>query len=914
MKPGDNPEEKSTLFVSSHFMMVMSYTILTIALVAESFVMDWDKWVIVPMVFGLLGVWYMHLFRLGAGKMRLWLCVCFMMGEFFYYGTHETSTFDLAPVMCLVMCLCALTGMHSLVTMCQVTYYLTMIYALAGLIKNGSFFDPLTVSRSMLHFVIVTMTGWIARKIIDRWRELFDQSREEIDLLNDSAKRLSDLIANVSHEIRTPINAILGLCSMSISEEKDAKKLENLHSIRDAGRRIGRQINDILDYSEIDRKDLVNNREDYMLSSVLNDLVNELDPVRKREIELVIDVEATIPSVMNTDVGKLKKILYHLIANGLKYTNEGGVYVHLSSARQDYGINLLIEVRDTGIGMDKEQLERICDSFYKADSGRNRSTGGLGLGMMIVHGFVRSLGGFMIVDSTPGEGTIVRVSIPNRVIDDSECMSVTEREGISLGAYLHFEKYPNPHVREYYNSMLKNIVTGLKLPLHRVDNADSLKALIDSKKFTHLFTAAEEYNSAPELMQELAKNVIVTVIANPGEIDLPAGSRVRILPKPFYCFPIVGILNSRSDREMDEEGAVTFPGARVLVVDDEPMNLIVTRGLLSRYGMNVTTCGSGPEAVKLARDNEYDVILMDHMMPVMDGVEAMKLIRTEQAKGKVHVPIIAFTANSVSSAREMFRKAGFDDFVGKPVERVELEHVLKRVLPASLVSYENARKEPEIIHEQPVIIIHDRPAVPSGASRPAVDIKQAQKPETPEPEVDIRPLELWEPVVEKKQPDPDEPGLGEEVKAVLKRLEDLGVDTEKGKGYCKGDTEFYMMILNQYVSESSEKKRVLQEALENNDMNSYSIQAHAIKSTSKMIGAMKLSETARLLEEASNNNDRAYVDANHPVMLAGYEKVIEAIGHDAAASTDPAGVTVEEEDGYDVLEFAPADSNGEGGE
>ncbi len=889
MKRSENPGQSSSLMISSHYMMVLSYTILTAALVAESFVMDWEKWVMIPMIFGLLGVWYMHLFRLGSDRIRLWLCAAFMMGEFFFYGTHTTSTFDLATVMCLVICLFSLTGLHNLVTMCQVTYYITMAYELFAMAREGENFDALVISRTMLHFVIVTMTAWVARKIIDRWRELIDQSKEEIALLNDSGKRLSDLIANVSHEIRTPINAILGLCSISISEEKDEKKLENLDSIREAGKRIGRQIDDILDYSEIDRKDLVNNREDYMLSSVLNDLVNELDPVRKREIELVIDVEATIPSVMNTDVSKLKKILYHLIQNGMKYTNEGGVYVHLSSIPQDYGINLVVEVKDTGIGMDQEQLERICDSFYKADSGRNRTTGGLGLGMMIVHGFVRSLGGFMTIESTLGEGTSVRVSIPNRVVDKSECMSVTEREGISLGAYLHFDKYPNPHVREYYNSMLKNIVTGLRLPLHRVDNAESLRALIDNKKLTHLFTATEEYNSAVELMQELAQDIIVTVIANEGEIELPPGSRVRILPKPFYCFPIVGILNSRSDKEMEEEGAVSFPGARVLVVDDEPMNLIVSQGILVRYGMQVTTCGSGQEAVELCRDNEYDVIFMDHMMPVMDGVEAMKLIRTDQARGKVRVPIIAFTANSVSSAREMFRQAGFDDFVGKPVERVELEHVLKRVLPVSLVHVESSNRKVEIVHEKPVIIFNNNP-VPSFDSDRTVEKKNTvEVPDT----ADV--------------PDTDDGTM-----SVMKRLEELGVDTKKGKSFCKDDTEFYMMILNQYVEESGQKKRVMQEALEADDLNSYSIQAHAIKSTSKMIGAMELSETARLLEEASTNNDRAYVDDHHSEMLEKYEKVIEAIGNDAAAA-DPAsaGIYVEDDDG--VLEFAPTGGAEEGG-
>ena len=865
MKPKSEPEDNNPLIISSHFMMVILYTILTAALIAEGFVMDWEKWPDIPMAAGVVGVWYLHIFRVASNRLRVYLCSALMMVEFFYYGTHETSVFDLAMVICMVICLFAMTGLHSLVNLCQITYYLTMVYGLVKMAQNGTVFDGLLISRSMLHFGVVTMMAWIARRIIDRWSEVIEMSREEIAIINDSAKRLSDLIANVSHEIRTPINAILGLCTMHISEEKDKKKLSDLQAMRDAGARIGRQIDDILDYSEIDRKALVNNCEDYMLSSVLNDLVGEFDSMRDRDIELVIDVEATIPSVMNTDVSKLKRILYHLIQNGLKYTQEGGVYVHISSIPQEYGINLYIEVKDTGIGMDKEQLERICDSFYKADSGRNRTTGGLGLGMMIVHGFVRSLGGFMTIDSTPGEGTSVRVSIPNRVIDPGECMSVSDKEGVSLGAYLHFEKYNNPHVREYYNSMLKNIVTGLDVPLHRVDNADSLRALVDSKKLTHIFAGAEEYENAKDLLQQLSKTVMVTVVANPGEVDLPAGSMVKILPKPFYCFPIIGILNSRSGSEMGDDGQVSFPGARVLVVDDEPMNLVVTQSMLSRYGCVVTTCGSGQEAVGLCRDREFDVILMDHMMPVMDGVEAMKLIRSGQTKGRINTPIIAFTANSVSSAREMFRNAGFDDFLGKPLERLELEHVLKRALPASLV---------------------------------VTGCKNAEAPE-----------------YNKNEPEP-EVSRGREDKdmGIYEKLEKAGVDTDQGKHFCNDDEEFYMMILSQYVEESHDKKRIIKESLETGDLKTYAIQVHSIKSTSKMIGAMKLSEAARLLEEAADNNDRDYIDKNHADMLEGYENVIAAIGDDGSmdAKGGPAGTHVEEADGYEILEFTPSGTPGEG--
>lgn len=828
------------LFISSHLMMLLTYTIFSVILVAEIFVMDWEKWMTFLILGGVLLSWYIYFSNIGSGRMRLWVCSLLMMATFFYYGTHDTSTFDLAVVICVVMFLYTMTGIHSLVTLCQFTYYITMAYEIINLAAGGMKFDSLTLTRTLLHVAVVTMTAWISRTIINKWQEVLGHSKEEITKLNESTGRLNDFIANVSHEIRTPINTILGLCNIEISKETDRDRKNDLVAIEEAGKRIGEQISNILDFSEIDRNDVAVNYEDYMLSSVFNDLVSEIEPHRKKNIELVIDVEPSIPSVMNTDVDKLKKILWHLIINGIKFTNEGGVYVHVSSVSQVYGINLIIEVKDTGIGMDEHQLEMIYDDFYKADSGRDRTTGGLGLGMMIVHGFVKSLGGFMIIESSIGGGTSVRVSIPNRIIDPNPCMSIKDRESISLGAYLHFEKYPNPHVREFYDSMVRNIVTGLKVSMHRVDNLDSLRALVDNKKLTHLFAGPEEYNSAVEYMESLASDVLVTVVANPEELNRPTASKVRVMPKPFYCFPVVGILNSKPGDDVFEEGAVSFTGARALIVDDEPMNLIVSSGMLRRYGMIVTTCESGQEAIDLCRQNEYDVIFMDHMMPVMDGVEAMRRIRSEQTRSKIITPVIAFTANAVSSAREMFRQAGFDGFVAKPVDMVELERVLKRVLPPALV-VANSNQPPKEDH--------------SGIA-------------------------------------PDD---------IFDRLKAIGVDTDTGMYYSQNDAEFYKTLLNQYAQESTAKKKTMEESLALGNLGDYAIQVHSIKSTSKMIGEMNLSEMAKELEEAAKRGDRAFVDKSHDAMLAVYERLLDAIDPDRAASK----VKEDTSDFDEILEFEP---------
>ena len=835
--------------MSSQMMMVVSYTIFSAILIGETLLLGWESWAILLIVGGVGASWFMHINRIANSRTRLWIVSLLMMATYFFYGSHVTSTYDLAIIMAAVILLFIMTGMHALITLCQITYYITMTYAVILLFLLGEKFDSLVISRTLMHYAVVTMLCWIARIIIKKWNEVLGHSREEINILTAATKRLNDFLANASHEIRTPINAILGLCDMGLDKETDGEKRGRLLSIEEAGKRMGEQISDILDYSEIDRGDLTNNNEDYMLSSVINDIVNSLAPYMKKSVELIIDVDASIPSVMNTDVGKLKKILWHLITNGLKFTNDGGVYVHISPVPHDYGINLRIEVTDTGIGMDAAELENIYSTFYMADSGRSKRAGGLGLGMSIVYGFVRSLGGFMTIESAPGEGTTVRVSVPCKVVESERCMSVADKDNISIGAYLHFEKFPNPRVREFYDSMVRNIVTGLKVTMHRVDNSNSLRALIDNKKLTHLFVGPEEYLEAADLMEALAKQIIVTAVANPDELHLPEGSLVRIMPKPFYCFPVVGVLNTKPSDVQKEEGRLTFPGARVLVVDDEPMNLVVSTGMFKAYGMVVTTCESGQMAIDLCRENEYDIIFMDHMMPVMDGVEAMKRIRNDQARNKQIVPIIAFTANAVSSAREMFRREGFDGFVSKPVDRVELERVMRHVLPASLVRTDGSGA-PDISQN---------------------DIAPAQKPVTV---------------------------------SLIDKLASLGVDTDKGLYYSQQDQSFYETLILQYLKESDEKKAIIKKALSSGDLAAYIIQVHSIKSTSKMIGAMDLSESARLLEEAGKSGDTAYIVANHMAMMTVYDRLLDAIREKAPSGNDNnVDETAGSDDDDEVLEF-----------
>ncbi|MBQ2183894.1 MAG: response regulator, partial [Lachnospiraceae bacterium] len=662
-------------------------------------------------------------------------------------------------------------------------------------------------------------------------------------------------------ELRTPVNAIVGLSGICIDKEEKEDIRHDMISVRNAGRKVAEQIGDILDYSEIDRKNLVINSEDYMLSSILHDLVQEVREYKSKDVELVIDVDPSIPSVMNSDATKIKKILRALISNGLKYTHEGGVYVRISCEEQDYGVNLSIEVTDTGIGMSEEELERVYERFYQVDSGRARLGGGLGLGLSIASGFVSLLGGFMIIKSKPDVGTSVHVSLPQTVVDPTGCMSVANPDKLCLGAYLHFEKFPNPVVREYYNSMVLNIVNGLGIQMHRVDNTDNLKRLKESLNMTHLFVGEEEYCTDIEYMEELAKEMIVVVVAN-GDFVLPAKSNARIMEKPFYCFPVVSVLNSDINTKDKGAGKLRLNGVRALVVDDEPMNLVVAKSIFKRYGMVVATAASGQESIDICREKHFDIIFMDHMMGGMDGVEAMKRIRSDVSGLANNVPIVALTANAMSSAKQMFLNEGFDGFVSKPIEIEELERVLKQVLPKSSLSYEYE-------DENGITYISD-------------------KEETNDKEV----------IIEEEE----EPFK----KLTLKeRLEGNKIDVDAGLSYCLGDEEFYTTLLLQFAKEADEKIPDLTRFYNEKDWGNYEIIVHALKSTAKMVGAMPLSNDALELEKAAKEKRENYILENHTRVMSELELLKENIYFAVADTSD------KEEEEEEILEFKPEEASEE---
>ncbi|MBR1477009.1 MAG: response regulator [Lachnospiraceae bacterium] len=800
---------------TAHLLILISYSVFTAMLVGESFLLGWETWTAPLLIIGVLGCWGIHFLQKFSDDHRLWIYAILMMATFFFYGIHETSMYDTAPVMCLVIMIYSVTSKRGLLHLCLISYFVTMSYDIAAKIFGGAKWDSLDVTRTLLHLALVFMAWKMADTIIKKEQDDELNFANRIAVLEDTNRRTEDFLTNVSHELRTPINAVTGITSVMLKKAVSSDVHNDILSVQRAGRRLFEQIGDILDYTEIDTKRIRVSEERYILSSVINDLITEYRVIDShRNIELIFDVDTTIPKELIGDSGKIKKILRHLIGNASKFTKEGGAYIHIFKLNKPYGINLCMEISDTGIGMDEKEMSHIKEKFYQADSSRSRRQGGLGLGLSIVYGLTRTMGGFMHIDSAKGKGSVIYVSIPQKVGDSEPQIVLKNRENLSLACFLKLDKYSVPKVRDYYNNLIGNMVTELNIPLHRTDRLEDLEKILKAYHISHIFTAKEEYEeNAAFFDKKLDKDIELIVFAE-GDYMAHEGSRARVVQKPFYALAIANVLNSEvSDDNTDglQEKQMKCPGVKALVVDDESMNLLVAEGIFSDYGMTVKTALSGAEAIELCEKDTFDIIFMDHMMPEMDGVETMKRLRQLKDVGAERLTVVALTANAVSGAKEMFINEGFDGFVAKPIESVELERVLRNVLPKSAIEYEDM----------------------SGRSN-IVDM-----------------------------------GLSE----ALETLAGKGINVSAGLQYCRGDSDFYTELLKKFAREAEFKLNEIKTSFENKDYDNYRIKVHALKSTSKMIGADELSELARNLENAAKQKDALFINTHEDSLIASYEEV-----------------------------------------
>ena len=670
---------------SVHLSIIVMMTISALAITASGLSLGWrEVWMFPLIIAGTAASWVLHIRQLFTEEARVWFYAIIAWMVLALDGVKTTSLFDFSVTFALCFAMFSQTNERKLLHISLVIYLFLLCIHIAQIRAGNSVTpDVLVWSQIAMHAACALLVYLIGLNIITKREKDSENARQVIAELVSTRRRTENFMANVSHELRTPVNVVTGLSSVMAERLSDTQNIDDALHIHEAGKRLSDQVDDILDFTEIETGQLMIAEEPYSIVSVMNDVLVALGVYTLTDLpEIVVDLDANVPQTLMGDGRRIKKVIYHLADNAVKFTESGGVLINVYEMPQDYGINLCIDVRDTGIGMSRETIERVREGIYQEDAERNRAHSGFGLGMRIVFGIVHAMGGFVRMESEEGKGTHIHASIPQGVRGTEKCMTVQNPGALKVALFQKTDKFEPPEVERYYMQMIQRVINAFHLTLQHVTTPDDCKQLLADHTFTHLFVPDAEYSEDPAYFDALCDHMHVVLVAGTGFTPSPF-SKVTILRKPLYAVPLVEVLNAASaeDAKAALSGGeeVRLDGMKVLVVDDEEMNLVVARGIFTGYGMEVETALSGAESIEKVRGKDYDLIFMDHMMPVMDGVEAAHRIRDVLQTSGRKTKIVALTANAVSGAREMFMKEGFDGFVAKPIERTELLRAIKKI-------------------------------------------------------------------------------------------------------------------------------------------------------------------------------------------------------------------------------------------